>query len=39
MQASITNSTTRYGWVAIILHWLIGIIFIGQFALGFVMVR
>ena len=36
---SITNSTTRYGWVAIILHWLIGIIFIGQFALGFVMVR
>ena len=39
MQASITNSTTRYGWVAILLHWLIGIIFIGQFALGFVMVR
>jgi len=39
MQASITNSPTRYGWVAIILHWLIAIIFIGQFALGFVMVR
>ena len=39
MQASITNSTTRYGWAAIILHWLIALIFIGQFALGFVMVR
>ncbi|OBQ67466.1 cytochrome b [Mesorhizobium erdmanii] len=36
---SITNSTTRYGWATIILHWLIGIIFIGQFALGFIMVR
>ena len=39
MPASITNTTTRYGWVAILLHWLIGIIFIGQFALGFVMMR
>ncbi|WP_027053783.1 cytochrome b [Mesorhizobium erdmanii] len=36
---SITNTTTRYGWATIILHWLIGIIFIGQFALGFIMVR
>jgi cytochrome b561 len=36
---SITNTATRYGWAMIILHWLIGIIFIGQFALGFVMVR
>lgn len=39
MSASITNSTTRYGWAAIFLHWLIALIFIGQFALGFVMVR
>lgn len=39
MPASITNSTTRYGWAAIVLHWLIALIFIGQFALGFVMVR
>ncbi|GAA2854978.1 cytochrome b561 [Aminobacter niigataensis] len=33
------NTTTRYGWAAIILHWLIGLIFIGQFALGWTMVR
>ena len=39
MPALITNSTTRYGWAAILLHWLIAIIFIGQFGLGFVMVR
>lgn len=39
MPTSITNSTTRYGWAAIILHWLIAAIFIGQFVLGFVMVR
>jgi cytochrome b561 len=39
MQASITNSTIRYGWGAILLHWLIALIFIGQFVLGFVMVR
>ncbi|TGQ88675.1 cytochrome b [Mesorhizobium sp. M8A.F.Ca.ET.208.01.1.1] len=36
---TITNTTTRYGWATIVLHWLIGIIFIGQFTLGFVMVR
>ncbi|MEW6630666.1 MAG: cytochrome b [Pseudomonadota bacterium] len=36
---SITNIATRYGWPTIILHWLIGIIFIGQFVLGFAMVR
>lgn len=36
---NITNTTTRYGWATIVLHWLIGIIFIGQFILGFVMVR
>jgi cytochrome b561 len=39
MQTSITSTTTRYGWAAILLHWLIALIFIGQFALGFVMVR
>jgi cytochrome b561 len=39
MPAWITNSTTRYGWAAIVLHWLIAAIFIGQFVLGFVMVR
>ncbi|TPK48742.1 cytochrome b [Mesorhizobium sp. B2-5-4] len=36
---TITNTATRYGWATIVLHWLIGIIFIGQFILGFVMVR
>ncbi|QKC99322.1 cytochrome b [Mesorhizobium sp. NZP2298] len=39
MQSAITNTPTRYGWAMILLHWLIGIIFIGQFALGFMMVR
>ena len=39
MQASITNSTSRYGWGTIVLHWLIALIFIGQFGLGFIMVR
>ncbi|CCV03767.1 putative cytochrome b561 [Mesorhizobium metallidurans STM 2683] len=39
MSMSITNTPTRYGWAAIILHWLIGALFIGQFGLGFVMVR
>lgn len=39
MQASITNTPTRYGWGAILLHWLIALVFIGQFGLGFVMVR
>ncbi|TIV12447.1 MAG: cytochrome b [Mesorhizobium sp.] len=36
---SLTNTPTRYGWAMIVLHWLIGIVFIGQFALGVVMVR
>jgi cytochrome b561 len=36
---SITDTATRYGWAMITLHWLIGIIFIGQFMLGYVMVR
>jgi len=33
------NTTTKYGWAAIVLHWLIAALFIGQFALGLVMVR
>ncbi|RJT42330.1 cytochrome b [Mesorhizobium waimense] len=39
MTTMITNSPTRYGWASIILHWLIALIFIGQFVLGFIMVR
>ncbi|MES0090044.1 cytochrome b [Mesorhizobium sp. M0030] len=39
MPAFITNNSIRYGWATIVLHWLIGIIFIGQFMLGFIMVR
>lgn len=39
MPALITNDTTRYGWAAIVLHWLIAALFIGQFVLGVVMVR
>ena len=39
MPAWIKNSTTRYGWAAIVLHWLIAGLFIGQFVLGFVMMR
>ncbi|QDC01785.1 cytochrome b [Mesorhizobium sp. 8] len=33
------NTPTRYGWIAILLHWLIAVLFIGQVALGLVMVR
>jgi cytochrome b561 len=33
------NTPSRYGWPAILLHWLIAILFIGQFALGLVMER
>jgi cytochrome b561 len=39
MQSAITNTATRYGWATILLHWLIALIFLGQFGLGFVMVR
>lgn len=35
----IRNTRTRYGWIAILLHWLIGLLFIGQIALGLAMVR
>lgn len=33
------NTKSRYGWAAIVLHWLIGLIFISQFVLGWAMVR
>lgn len=33
------NTKTRFGWAAIVLHWLIAALFIGQFVLGLVMVR
>lgn len=33
------NTETRYGWIAILLHWLIALLFIGEIALGLVMVR
>ncbi|TGQ65412.1 MAG: cytochrome b [Mesorhizobium sp.] len=39
MPAAIINTASRYGWATILLHWLIALIFIGQFLLGFVMVR
>ncbi|MRX33773.1 cytochrome b [Aminobacter sp. MDW-2] len=39
MPSMLRNTTTRYGWAAIVLHWLIAALFIGQFALGLVMVR
>lgn len=38
-EAMLRNTRTRYGWAAIALHWLIAVLFIGQFALGLVMVR
>lgn len=33
------NTNIRYGWASIGLHWLIALLFIGQFGLGLVMVR
>lgn len=33
------NTSRSYGWVAILLHWLVAALFIGQFALGLAMVR
>jgi cytochrome b561 len=33
------NDASRYGWGAIVLHWAIALIFIGQFVLGVVMAR
>lgn len=39
MPAMLRNTTRRFGWAAIILHWLIAVLFIGQFVLGLVMTR
>lgn len=36
---TIANTPARYGWMAIVLHWLIALIFIGQFVLGLAMTR
>jgi cytochrome b561 len=33
------NTSRSYGWIAILLHWLIALLFIGQFALGLAMER
>lgn len=35
----IGNTRARYGWIAILLHWLIAVLFIAQIALGLAMVR
>ena len=35
----IRNTTHRYGWIAILLHWLVAVLFVGQFGLGVAMVR
>ncbi len=39
MALLIRNTRVRYGWIAILLHWLIGLLFIGQIMLGLAMVR
>lgn len=39
MALLIRNTRARYGWIAILLHWLIGLLFIGQIMLGLAMVR
>jgi cytochrome b561 len=33
------NDASRYGWGAIVLHWAIALVFVGQFAFGVAMVR
>lgn len=33
------NTTERYGWIAIGLHWLMAVLMLGQFTLGIVMTR
>ncbi|WP_274626691.1 cytochrome b [Arvimicrobium flavum] len=35
----IRNTSAGYGWGAILLHWVIALLFIGEFALGWTMVR
>ncbi|PLP58485.1 cytochrome b [Mesorhizobium loti] len=39
MALLIRNTGGRYGWIAILLHWSVGLLFIGQIVLGLVMVR
>jgi cytochrome b561 len=39
MTALLRNTASRYGWGAIVLHWAIAVIFIGQFVLGLAMMR
>ncbi|MFD9899243.1 cytochrome b [Mesorhizobium sp. NPDC059025] len=39
MAFPIRNTHTRYGWIAILLHWLIAPLLIGQIVLGLAMVR
>ncbi len=39
MPALIRNTPARYGWAAILFHWIVAVLFIGQFVLGLVMTR
>lgn len=39
MAPLIRNTPTRYGWIAILLHWTVGVLFIAQLALGIVMTK
>lgn len=39
MALLIRNTGARYGWIAILLHWLIALLFVGQIVLGLAMVR
>lgn len=39
MSLRVRNTASRYGWGAIVLHWAIAVLFLGQFALGLAMTR
>ena len=39
MTSLIRNTPTRYGWITILLHWTVGVLFIAQLALGIVMTK
>lgn len=39
MALAIRNTPSRYGWAAIVLHWLIAVLLIGQLGLGLAMIR
>lgn len=39
MTILIRNTSNRYGWPAILFHWLVAVLFVGQFALGLTMER